>query len=38
MPLFIFNKIAIMKNNLFILVNKIILISQKLNFKLYYCG
>ena len=33
-----FNKIAIMKNNLFILVNKINLISQKLNFKLYYCG
>ena len=38
MPLFIFKKIAIMKNNPFILVNKIILISQKLNFKVYYRG
>lgn len=38
MPLFTFKKNAIMKNNLFILVNKIILISQKLNFKVYYRG
>ena len=38
MPLFIFKKIAIMKNNPFILVNKIILISQRLNFKVYYRG